>query len=82
MQSPRNKRCFNRHCWANADKQKLVNPDLTVLTVDSLTGNDAVMQAESHKSVGVDADVKGGSALSVTYVTQKPIFVYWNRTEI
>jgi fused signal recognition particle receptor len=40
------------------------------------------MQAEEfNKSVGidatiltkVDADVKGGSALSVTYVTQKPI---------
>jgi fused signal recognition particle receptor len=62
--------------------KRIVNPDLTVLTVDSLTGNDAVMQAEEfHNSVGVDAtiltkvdaDVKGGSALSVTYVTQKPI---------
>jgi fused signal recognition particle receptor len=62
--------------------KRVVNPDLTILTVDSLTGNDAVMQAEEfHKSVGidatiltkVDADVKGGSALSVTYVTQKPI---------
>jgi fused signal recognition particle receptor len=62
--------------------KRVVNPDLTVLTVDSLTGNDAVMQAEEfHKSIGVDAtiltkvdaDVKGGSALSVTYVTQKPI---------
>jgi len=62
--------------------KRVVNPDLTILTVDSLTGNDAVMQAEEfHKSVGidatiltkVDADIKGGSALSVTYVTQKPI---------
>jgi fused signal recognition particle receptor len=62
--------------------KRIVNPDLTILTVDSLTGNDAVTQAEEfHKSVGidatiltkVDADVKGGSALSVTYVTQKPI---------
>jgi fused signal recognition particle receptor len=62
--------------------KRIVNTDLTILTVDSLTGNDAVMQAEEfHKSVGVDAtiltkvdaDVKGGSALSVTYVTQKPI---------
>jgi len=62
--------------------KRVVNPDLTILTVDSLTGNDAVMQAEEfHKSVGidatiltkVDADVKGGSALSVTYVTKKPI---------
>jgi len=62
--------------------KRVIHPDLTVLTVDSLTGNDAVMQAEEfHKSVGidgtiltkVDADVKGGSALSVTYVTKKPI---------
>lgn len=62
--------------------KRVVNPDLTVLTVDSLTGNDAVMQAEEfHKSVGidgtiltkVDADIKGGSALSVTYITKKPI---------
>ncbi|MGQ9539190.1 MAG: signal recognition particle-docking protein FtsY [Candidatus Bathycorpusculaceae bacterium] len=62
--------------------KRVVNPDLTILTVDALTGNDAVMQAEEfHKRVGVDAtiltkvdaDIKGGSALSVTYVTQKPI---------
>ncbi len=62
--------------------KRVINPDLTILTVDSLTGNDAVMQAEEfHQSVGidgtiltkVDADVKGGSALSVTYVTKKPI---------
>jgi fused signal recognition particle receptor len=62
--------------------KRVIGPDLTVLTVDSLIGNDAVMQAEEfNNSVGidatiltkVDADVKGGSALSVTYVTQKPI---------
>jgi fused signal recognition particle receptor len=62
--------------------KRVVQPDLTVLTLDSLIGNDAVMQAEEfHKCIGVDAtiltkvdaDVKGGSALSVTYVTQKPI---------
>ena len=65
-----------------AKVKRVVSPDLTVLTVDSLIGNDAVMQAEEfHKCIGidatiltkVDADVKGGSALSVTYVTQKPI---------
>ncbi len=65
-----------------AKVKRIVTPDLTILTVDSLTGNDAVMQAEEfHKSVNidatiltkVDADVKGGSALSVTYVTKKPI---------
>lgn len=62
--------------------KRVIKPDLTILTVDSLAGNDAVTQAEEfHKSVGidgtiltkVDADVKGGSALSVTYVTKKPI---------
>jgi len=62
--------------------KRVVNPDLTVLVVDALIGNDAVMQAEEfHKSVEingtiltkVDADVKGGASLSVTYVTGKPI---------
>jgi fused signal recognition particle receptor len=62
--------------------KRVVHPDLTVFVVDSLIGNDAVMQAEEfNKTIGidatiltkVDADVKGGSALSVTYVTQKPI---------
>jgi fused signal recognition particle receptor len=65
-----------------AKVKRVIQPNLTVLTVDSLTGNDTVMQAEEfNKSVGVDgtiltkvdADVKGGSALSVTYVTKKPI---------
>jgi fused signal recognition particle receptor len=65
-----------------AKVKRVVSPDLTILTLDSLIGNDAVMQAEEfHKSIGVDAtiltkvdaDVKGGAALSVTYVTQKPI---------
>ncbi|MDR1992255.1 MAG: signal recognition particle-docking protein FtsY [Nitrososphaerota archaeon] len=62
--------------------KRVVQPDLTIFTVDSLIGNDAVLQAEEfNKAIGidatiltkVDADVKGGSALSVTYVTQKPI---------
>lgn len=62
--------------------KRVINPDVTILVVDALTGNDAVMQAEEfHKSVGidgtiltkVDADVKGGAALSVTYATRKPI---------
>lgn len=73
----------NRNLMNELQKiKRVINPDITVLTVDALTGNDAVMQAEEfHKTVGingtiltkVDADVKGGSALSVTYVTKKPI---------
>jgi fused signal recognition particle receptor len=62
--------------------KRVVNPDLTVLVVDALIGNDAVMQAEEfHQSVSidgtiltkVDADVKGGASLSVAHVTGKPI---------
>jgi fused signal recognition particle receptor len=62
--------------------KRVICPDLTVFTVDSLIGNDAVTQAEEfNKCIGidgtiltkVDADVKGGASLSVTYVTQKPI---------
>jgi len=62
--------------------KRVVHPDITIFTVDSLIGNDAVTQAEEfNSSIGidatiltkVDADIKGGSALSVTYVTQKPI---------
>ena len=57
-------------------------PDLKILVVDSLTGNDAVEQAKLfHEAVGVDAvmltklDVnkKGGSLLSVAYAIKKPI---------
>ncbi len=57
-------------------------PDLKVIVVDSLTGNDAVEQAKKfHEAVGVDAvmmtktDVnpKGGSILSVCYAIKKPI---------
>jgi fused signal recognition particle receptor len=62
--------------------KRVVCPNLTIFVVDSLIGNDAVMQAEEfNKAIcidatiltKVDADVKGGSALSVTYVTQRPI---------
>jgi len=61
---------------------RVANPDLTVLVVDSLTGNDAVEQgksfAEAVKIDGViltklDADAKGGSAISMTTVIGKPI---------
>jgi fused signal recognition particle receptor len=49
---------------------------------DALAGNDAVSQAEEFsKSVRIDgsvltkidADAKGGAAVSIAYVTKKPI---------
>ncbi len=61
---------------------KVAEPDLILFIGDSLAGNDALTQAkEFNKSVGIDAniltkfdaDAKGGSALSISYETKKPI---------
>ncbi|HDI02571.1 MAG TPA: signal recognition particle-docking protein FtsY [Candidatus Aenigmarchaeota archaeon] len=57
-------------------------PDLKILVIDSLTGNDAVEQARAFdEAVGVDGIIltkmdvneKGGAALSVTHAIKKPI---------
>jgi len=57
-------------------------PDMRIFVGDSLTGNDAIEQAERfHKEIGIDAviltkmdaDSKGGSALSISYITKRPI---------
>ncbi len=57
-------------------------PDLKVLVIDGLTGNDAVEQAKQFdKDIGVDTvvitkvdvDEKGGAILSVAYSIKKPI---------
>jgi fused signal recognition particle receptor len=56
-------------------------PDLKVLVIDSLTGNDAVLQAQAFGDLGVDAVIftkvdvneKGGAILSVTHKLKKPI---------
>jgi fused signal recognition particle receptor len=62
--------------------KRVVQPDLTLMILDSLIGNDATEQALSfNKAVGfdaviltkVDADAKGGSSLSVSYLTGKPV---------
>lgn len=64
--------------------QKIVRvnkPDLKLLVIDSLTGNDAVIQARMYNEIGVDGliftkvDVneKGGAILSVTHELKKPI---------
>ncbi|MHA1915633.1 MAG: signal recognition particle-docking protein FtsY [Promethearchaeota archaeon] len=68
-----------------AEMQKIVRisqPDLRVFVGDSLAGNDVLYQAkEFNKKVGIDAniltkldaDAKGGAALSISYETKKPI---------
>jgi fused signal recognition particle receptor len=64
---------------------RINRPDMRILVVDSLTGNDAVEQAQSFdRAAGADgvsgvvmtkADVneKGGSILSVCYAIRKPV---------
>ncbi len=61
---------------------RVVSPDLKIFIGDSLAGNDAVSQAELFsKYTGfdgailtkVDADSKGGAALSIAFTTKRPI---------
>lgn len=73
----------DRNLMDELEKIVRVNkPDLKVLVVDSLTGNDAVEQAKQfNEKVGVDAVVltktdintRGGSIFSVCYAIRKPI---------
>ena len=73
----------NRNLMDELQKiKRVVQPDLTVMVLDSLIGNDAVDQAQTFNEIvgfdaailtKVDADAKGGSSLSVTYLTGKPI---------
>jgi fused signal recognition particle receptor len=61
---------------------RVAKPDLKIFVGESITGNDCVEQAKQfNDAVGVDGiilakadvDEKGGAAISVSYVTQKPI---------
>ncbi len=65
-----------------ADIKKSVEVDTTVLTVDAMTGQDAVNVAETfNNKIGIDGviltkmdgDTRGGAALSVRAVCGKPI---------
>ena len=61
---------------------RVTKPDLKIFVGESITGNDCIEQAEKFNSqIGIDAiiltkadiDDKGGTALSISFVTQKPI---------
>ena len=65
-----------------ADIKKAVNPQEILFVVDSMTGQDAVNTAKAFNErldfTGVvltklDGDTRGGAALSIKYVVQKPI---------
>ena len=61
---------------------RVCKPDMKIFVGESITGNDAIEQAKSFDwAIGIDGivltkadiDEKGGTALSVGYVTKKPI---------
>jgi len=62
---------------------RVSKPDLKIFVAESITGNDATQQASMFdEAIGIDGiiltkadvDEKGGAALSVSYITKKPIF--------
>ncbi len=64
------------------DIKDIAKPDEILLTIDAMTGQDAVNVAASfHEKLGVtgclltklDSDTRGGAALSIRYMTQIPI---------
>lgn len=76
----------NRNLMESMKKiHRIASPDLVIFVGDALTGNDAVMQAsEFNKYVSIsgsiltkmDADAKGGGAISIAYVTKRPL-LFW-----
>ena len=61
---------------------RVTKHDLTILVVDALTGNDAVEQgkvfSQAVKIDGIilaklDADIKGGNAISLSYIMGRPV---------
>jgi fused signal recognition particle receptor len=62
---------------------RVTKPDLKIFVAESVAGNDAVEQARAFNEIvnidgsilsKVDVDEKGGTIMSVSYVTKKPIF--------
>ncbi|MEM0303358.1 MAG: signal recognition particle-docking protein FtsY [Archaeoglobaceae archaeon] len=62
--------------------KRVTKPDLIIFVDETIAGNDAVERARMfNEMVGIDgsiltkidADPKGGTAISISYVTQKPI---------
>jgi len=62
---------------------RVTKPDLKLFVAESITGNDAVLQArEFDKKIGIDGiiltksdvDEKGGAAISISYITKKPVY--------
>ena len=67
--------------------RKVTKPDLVIFVGESIAGNDCIVQAEKfNDEIGIDAiilskadvDEKGGAAISVGYITKKPIIYLGN----
>ena len=65
-----------------SDLKKIINPTETLFVVDSMTGQDAVNTAKSFNErvdfdgvilTKLDGDTRGGAALSIKTVVNKPI---------
>jgi fused signal recognition particle receptor len=65
--------------------KRVTKPDLIIFVDESIAGNDAVERARMFaETVGIDgsiltkldADPKGGSAISISYVTKKPVLFF------
>ncbi len=63
--------------------RRVVDPDITVLVIDALTGSDSVNQARRFDEIvpvtGIivsktDSDQGGGTVISVSYALKKPVF--------
>ena len=61
---------------------RVTDPDLKIFIAESIAGNDAIQQAKAFReSIGIDGtilskadvDEKGGTAISISYVTKRPI---------
>ena len=61
---------------------RIAKPDLKIFVGESITGNDAIEQSQDfNKSIGIDGiiltkadiDEKGGTIISVSFVTHRPI---------
>ncbi len=62
---------------------RVTNPDLKIFVAESIAGNDAIQQAKNfNESIGIDGsiltkadvDEKGGTVISISHATHKPIF--------
>jgi len=61
---------------------RVTKPDMKIFICDALTGNDAIDQAKIFYNytefdgvimTKMDVDTKGGAAISISYITSKPI---------